>query len=289
MRVVYSMTFLALVACNGDGGGSSTVDLYAWGEEAPYEGFPNSELSFADGWALSFAHSVDYFGKVELADPSSEEVVGSDETIYVADWVNTIDPAEVSSIDVHEGQYKFSYSIVPATSDATPVSEVDDAVLSTMVENGWNTYLEGTATKGDVSVTFKWGMKNAAHYKYCVNGEDDTDGVTTTAGKSTDATMFVHQDHTYWDRLGTEEANLRFDAEAAWVDESGEIPFDDLSGATIAALEGRDGKPILDENGGQLSYDDAGLGLGNLEAFIVYSTAQKAHLNGEGLCTTENL
>jgi hypothetical protein len=288
MRNAWIGLVAGLVGCTG--GGDGTVALKGWGEEAPYEGFPNSELSFIDGWSLQFVHSVTSFGNFELADPDTEEAVATDATNYVADWTQTTDPADVNALDVPEGRYKYSFSFIPLTDGATAVGgDVDAAVLSAMVTNGWNTYLDGVATKGSVTVTFKWGMANAARYKFCVNGEDDTDGVAVSAGETTDATMFVHQDHTFWDRLGTEEANLRFDTPAAWADTTGEIPLDDLSQVSTAAPEDRDGNPILDQNGNPLAYDDGGLGLADLKAFILYSTAQQGHLNGEGLCTITDL
>ncbi len=272
----------ALAGCKG--GGEGTVALAAWGEEAPYDGFPNAELSFVDGWALSFNHSITAFGNVELADPSTEEVVASDANLYVADFVKTTDPAAVSEITVAEGRYKFSFDTVAATAEATAISDVNADALGEMIANGWSTYIDGQATKGDVTVTFKWGMPSPTHYRFCLNGEDDTDGIAVSAGESTDATMFFHQDHTYWDRLGTEEANLRFDAPAAWADENGEIHLDDLADAPLAPLEDASGEAILDANGDPLSYDDAGLGLQNLKAYILYTSAQFAHMNGGGEC-----
>jgi hypothetical protein len=277
----------ALAGCTG--GKTGTVQIAGWGEEDALTGYPTSDLSFIDGWTLTLQHSITTFSGFELADQNTEEVVAQDTTVYAADWTKTTDPAPVTTLDVPDGRYKFSFSFVPATADATKVSDVDSTILQAMVDNGWNTYIEGTATKGSTTVTFKWGMANAASYTNCVNGLDDSDGVAVAAGETTDATMYVHQDHTYWDKLGTEEANLRFDAPASWADSSGEVHLDDLAGTGLAPVRDPDGNPILDENDDPLSYDDAGLGLATLKDFVVYSTAQQGHLNGEGLCTVTDL
>lgn len=280
---------LLLIGCDGAGGASGTVAVAGWGEEAPFEGFPNAELSFADGWAVTFTHVVTSFADLELADPDTEEAVAADGTNYVADWHDTPDPVAVTELEVPEGRYQFGFSFVPLTDGATNLTDVDAEIVSAMVDNGWNTYLEGQGEKDGQVVTFKWGMANAARYARCKNGEDETDGVAVSGGETTDATFFAHTDHTYWDRLGTEEASLRFAPIAAWANADGETVLSDLAGVSTAALEDPEGNPILDEAGEPLRYDDAGLGLANLEDFVVYSTARQGHLNGEGQCTISSL
>lgn len=274
---------LPLAACGGADDG--TVKVTAWGEEAATEGFPNEELSFIDGWTVNFNHVLTSFTKIELADPTSEQAVFSDDTLYVGDWTQAVDPAEVTTVPLAEGRYKFSFSFVPAAAGATKVTDVDDALIQQMITNGWNTYLDATATKGDQTVTIKWGMHNPARYQFCANGIDDTDGIAVSAGKEVEAGIFVHLDHTFWDKLGTEEANLRFDPIAAWKNEAGETPLDDLEQVDIANIKDRSGAALVDENSQPLRYDDAGLGLPKLKEFILFSTSKQAHLNGEGQCT----
>ncbi len=276
-------TSLVLGACGGVSDG--TVDVTAWGEEAAVDGYPNAELSFADGWTVTFNHWVTSMSNVELADPQSEVAVFSDPTIYVADWTPAVEPVAVVSTDLPEGRYKVSYSFVPAVAGATKLTAVDDAVLQQMVASGWNTYVDGIATKAGNSVAFKWGMHNPARYQFCKNGIDESDGVAVAADKRVEAGIFVHTDHLFWDRLGTEDAQLRFDAIAGWKDATGAVPFDDLTNVSIANIKDRAGAPVLDENGQPLAYDDAGLGFPKLREFILYSTSTQAHLNGEGQCT----
>lgn len=280
MRTLALSTAL-LAAC---GSGTGTVQFTIWGEEGATQGFPNDELSLVDGWAISFDHWVTSVGGIELAD-AREQVVFADDGRYVVDLVAALDPRPIVDAELEAARYKVSYSFVPPAAGATELGPVDGAIVAEMIANGWNTFVEGRATKSGETVTFRWGMRNPARYQFCRNGIDDTDGVAVPDGGEVEAGIFVHVDHLFWDRLGTEEAELRFDAIAGWKDATGAVPFDDLQNAMIANLRDRGGAPILDANGQPLRYDDAGLGYPRLRDFIAFSTSQQAHLNGEGRCT----
>lgn len=274
-------------ACSGDAQG--TVKVTIWGEEAGTKGYPGSGLVFVDGWNVSYTHWITSFGDIELADAKSEAVIFGDATVYLGDWAKAPAPTPVTTTDLPQGRYKVSYSFLPAVAGAAEVNDVDDALASQMVQRGWNTYIEGSATNAEQTVTFKWGMHNPTRYKYCENGIDDTDGIAVTAGKDVEAGLFVHLDHLFWDRLATEEAALRFDVLAGWKDPSGAIPFDDLENVAVANITDRAGAAIFDENGQQLRYNDAGLGYPKLREFMVFSASTQGHLNGEGLCTLVKL
>ncbi|MCE9577149.1 MAG: hypothetical protein K8W52_28635 [Deltaproteobacteria bacterium] len=277
-----SVLAVALTACGGSGTG--TVSITAWGEEAATVGYPNAELAFVDGWSLHFDHWITSLSAIELADPTSEAVVFADATPYLADWTQAALPVPVIDTELPEGRYKVSFAFVPAVAAATRLTTVDDALAAQMVANGWNTYVAGTAMKNGATVTFAWGMHNPVRYQYCKNGVDESDGVAVASDQTVEAGIFVHLDHVFWDRLGSENAQLRFDAIAGWKDATGAVPFDDLAGSSIAFLKDRSGAPIVDR-GQPLAYDDAGLGLANLRDFILYSTSTQGHLNGEGQCT----
>jgi len=273
---------LALVAACGSNDGR--VSITAWGEEAATVGYPNQELAFADAWTLKYDHWITSLSNIELADPKTESVAFGDTTNYLADWTQAALPVDVTETSMPSGRYKFSYSFVAPSAGATKVTEVDDALVAAMITNHWNTYIEATATKGAETVKLRWGMTNPARYQYCKNGIDNTDGIAVPDGGGVEAGIFVHLDHSFWDRLGTEEASLRFDVIAAWA-QNGETSLDDLEHVSVANIRGPDDQPILDEQGRPLHYDDAGLGLAKLREFIVFSTSQQAHLNGEGQCT----
>nr|MBA3541800.1 hypothetical protein [Deltaproteobacteria bacterium] len=256
----------------------------AWGEEAATEGFPNEELAFIDGWTVTFDHWVTGIQHVELADLGTEAVVLGDDTLYVADWTKVTAPAPILEATLPAGRYKFSYAFVPVEPTAQKLTDVDDAIVQQMATNRWNTYIDATATKGAETVRLRWGMHNPTRYRYCANGIDDSDGVAVPDGKDVEAGIFVHLDHAFWDHVGTEESNLRFDVIAAWA-QNGETALADLANVSIANIEGRDGVALLDASQRPLSYDDSGLGLAKLREFIVFSTSLQGHLNGEGQCT----
>lgn len=273
---------VALAACGTSDG---TVRITAWGEEAATIGYPNAELAFADGWSLRYDHWITSFSEIELADPKTEHVAYADTTPYVADWTLAVDPAAVADTPaLPSGRYKVSYSFVAPVTGATKVNAVDDALLAQMIDHHWNTYVDATATKGTETVRIRWGMTNPARYQYCKNGLDDTDGIAVPDGGSVELGIFVHLDHVFWDRLGTEEAALRFAVIAAWA-KQGETALDDLAGVSVANIRGPDDAPILDERGVPLHYDDAGLGLATLRDFVIFSTSTQGHLDGEGQCT----
>jgi hypothetical protein len=99
-------------------------------------------------------------------------------------------------------------------------------------------------------------------------------------------------DHMFWDTLGTEVAQLRFDPIwGADVDQDGTVTTEELTDQRISALADPMGAPLLDEEGAPLVYDPGSLPLPdkNLYEFIQLSMASMAHLNGLGLCSVERL
>jgi hypothetical protein len=266
----------------GCGGGVGSVEIGGWGEDGAIDGFRPADL--ADGWDVTFDHWVTSVGAITLSDPGTGDVVFLEESVYLVDWSLAPDPVVLSTAEVAEGRYDLGFSFVAPSASATPVNGAPADAVAAMTANGWNTWVQGAATRDGVTVTFSWGMANPRRYGPCTNGADASQGVAVSAGESAEATVFVHTDHLLWDTLATEEASLRFAPIAAWADANGDVPLDDLAGSPTASLVGRDGSAVTDEQGSPLSYDDAGLGLSNLRDFIVYSTAQQAHLNGEGEC-----
>jgi hypothetical protein len=278
-----SIVFLTvLVACAP---ADTELHVQLWGEEAPVEGIPNDEFAFVDGWSVAFEHYVLAVSNVELADANTEDVVASDAGVYVVDLAQAPDPVDVTHLVAAPGRYRFSWGSLSPTAAATNVNGVDEGVLTAMIEGGYNAHLAGTATKDTRTVTFDWGLSNPASYVFCANGEDGTDGVVLDADAENEAQLTWHVDHLYWDRLGVEEADLRFEGIAAWADADGVIALDDLAGSPTAALEDRDGNVILDEDGDPLAYDDAGLGLANLRDFLLFSARESGHLDGVGECS----
>jgi hypothetical protein len=271
-----------LVACNK--GAEGTVALSAWGEDAAFEGFPNEELSFADGWTLSFDAVVANLTDIELADPDTEEVVAGDDGNYLVDLAQAVDPAAITTLSAPEGRYRLSYAVVPPTAGATNVNGAPAEAVDAMVANGYRLYVKGTASKDGADVTFTWGFPEAYTYRFCENGADGTDGVALVADEELEAELTLHIDHIWWDQLGVEEASLRFAPMAAWAGDDNDVTLDELAAASVPDLRDPDGNPITDETGQNLFYDDAGLGITNLRDFVLFSSIEMAHMNGIGEC-----
>lgn len=285
-RILFATAILVLQGCKK---GEGEVVVTAWGEEAAFEGFPNEEVAFEDGWTVTYDAWIVSIADISLTDPASGEEVAGDATNYVVDLTRAVDPAEITRLTAPSGRYDFGYALVPATAGAANANGADAAAVGAMAAGGFNTFLSGSANKNGETVTFAWSFQNPARYTTCENGEDGTAGIVVNPDEETGAEMSLHLDHTYWDRLGVEEASLRFDPIAAWADDSGVVPFEDLAGSQTSGLTDRDGEPILKGDGTALVYDDAGLGLTNLRDFILFSAKQMAHLNGIGECTPRDL
>ncbi len=283
------MVLLSLLIACTDKVTNGTVDVVAWGEEAAVGGFPNDELAFADGWSVTYNTVLVSFGDLAFSDPSTGDVVASDDALRIVDLHLAEAPAALTSIELPEGRHDVSYAVLPATLEAEVVNAAPEDALAAMIAGGFNTYLRGVAQKDGASVGFAWGLRNPARYVACENGLDGTAGLAVVGEESVTAELSFHLDHLYWDQLGVEEASLRFQGVAAWADASRQVPFEDLAEAPTDALVDRNGNPVLDENGAQLSYNDAGLGLDNLRSFMLYSVQEAGHLNGVGECAVQGL
>jgi hypothetical protein len=289
---------LGLAGCS-DGGdetaaGSGSLTLSATGEDAAKDGFPFEEdgeaIAFADDWTVSFSKVLVSVGNIRLEGDDGKVAFDSDEH-YLVD-LHAGDP-ELGTFDALGARRwdRLSYEILPAASGMTNLSGVASADVKAMVDGGYNYWLEGTAQKGDASFTFAWGLANPTSNTNCTNGSDDTQGVIIRDNATTEAELTFHFDHLFWSTLGTEEAELRFEAIAAAGRDDGDISWEDLEAQQLASLVGLDGEPLVDEKGEPIVYNPGSVRLAsqNLASFILASASSMGHLNGEGLCTVSAL
>lgn len=284
--------------CSDDGdetaAGSGSLTLVATGEDGAKEGFPFEEdgeaVAFTDDWTVSFSKVLVSVGNISLEGDDGKVALRSDEH-YLVD-LHAGDP-ELGTFDGLGARRweKLSYEILPAAGGMTNVSGVASADVEAMVEGGYNYWLEGTAEKGDSAFTFAWGLKNPTRNANCTNGSDDTQGVVIRDNATTEAELTFHFDHLFWSTLGTEEADLRFEAIAAAGRDDGDISWEDLEAQQLASLVGLDGEPLVDEDGNSLVYNPGSVRLAaqDLASFILASSSSMGHLNGEGLCTVSAL
>ena len=249
-----------------------------------------AEIRFVDGWAVRFSKYLVSVGDLRLATADDVDAFASPD-VFVAD-LHLGDPI----IFLQEGLTarrweRFGFRVLPPPPTAKAVGQVAAEDLARMQQEGFNYWIEGTAEKSGRSVSFAWGLANPTRATNCTNGLDNTEGVVVRNNTTTDVEITFHLDHLFWDTLGTEVANLRFDAIAATANDAGKVAFDVLATQALSDLRGPDGRPLVDDEGNRILYNPGSVPLPEqtLRAFMLATSAGQAHLNGLGLCTISRL
>jgi hypothetical protein len=283
--IALTASLFSLVSCTG---GAGTLSLVATGEDAAVDGFPAAEL--ADGWTIEFDQYLVSFGRLTLASSTGEVGLAS-EDVYVVDLHQG-----VPELDRFEGLAaqrwdQFDFEIVPPSDDAVVIGEIPDADVQRMRDEGYDYWIVGRASKGDVALNFAWGLATSTRNSDCTNGIDETQGVVVRNSGTSVAEITFHLEHMFWNSLGTDEAELHFDPIAAMADAEGNIDFDALADQNLADLRDAEGNPLVDAQGNPVVYDPASVPLAadNLREFILAAVSTQAHLNGGGLCTIDRL
>jgi hypothetical protein len=289
---------LGTMGCSDSGdetaAGSGSLTVVATGEDGAKDGFPFEEdgeaVTFADDWTVSFSKVLVSLGNISLKGDDGNVALSSDEH-YLVD-LHQGDPELGSFEGLGARRWeRLSYEVLPAAGGMKNLSGAASADVEAMVDGGYNYWLEGTAEKGAASFTFAWGLKNPTSNANCTNGSDDTQGIVIKDNATTEAELTFHFDHLFWSTLGTEEADLRFEAVAAAGRDDGDISWEDLEAQPLASLVGLDGEQLVDEEGKPIVYNPGSVRLAsqNLASFILASASSMGHLNGEGLCTVSAL
>jgi hypothetical protein len=169
-----------------------------------------------------------------------------------------------------------SYVIGPAANAdlGTGVTEADKTFMTT---NGYGLYVEGKATKGAETRSFKWGFTVKTLFDSCkgeVSGKE-VDGVVVTNGGTDSVELTIQGDHLFYDDLQSPEAKVRFqniaDADA---DKNGEVTLAELEAVKLAKLPAA--------NGGYGTGSDSKVV--DLKAFVTELSRTVGHYRGEGEC-----
>lgn len=284
---------LATAAC---GGGEDQGDLIIRmsGEGAAKQGYPfvkdNETIAFVDGWQVRFSKFL-----VGLSEPTLATFDGAQAAPVPGTMVADLhlgDPIVTQFAGLEARRWdRFGFRIVAPGADARPLNAVAAEDIVRMAAGGFNYWVEGTASKGPQTYSFAWGLKNPTRNANCTNGLDGTDGFVVRPNTTTEAEITIHIDHMFWDTLGSEKANLRFDAIAGSSKDDLLINFEELAGQSLASPVGPGGQPVTDANGNAIAYNPGSVPLAapNLAAFVLASSASQAHVNGLGLCTVSSL
>lgn len=295
MRWVIAALVVGMAACGGDDGeGVGRLVVVVDGEEGARAGFPFTEdgetVAFVDGWTLRFDKYVTSLGEVRVAGADGAEAV-ADGGVYVVDLRKGA-PTLFERDDVGARRWEqVSFAVRAPEAQVVNVNDVASADVQRMVSGGLTYLIEGVATKGDKTVRLSWEVVAPVRNEDCTNGADGTQGVVVPVNSSAEARLTIHVDHAFFDSLGTEESALRFEAIAAAAGEDGVVTWEELASQPLTALKDTAGEPLRDEQGQRIVYDPgaAQLEAATLQAYIKFSMASQAHLNGEGLCTTRPL
>lgn len=267
---------LAVAACSSsstDASGSGKVAFTTWGEEFIEEGIPATV--FADGWSVKYDKFLVIIGNVKVADGATVAAEMATPRLFNHVVAKPKAVVELASIGAKPWP-NVSYVIGPAANAdlGTGVTEADKTFMTT---NGYGLYVEGKATKGAETRSFKWGFTVKTLFDSCkgeVSGKE-VDGVVVTNGGTDSVELTIHGDHLFYDDLQSPEAKVRFqniaDADA---DKNGEVTLAELEAVKLAKLP--------PANGGYGTGSDSKVV--DLKAFVTELSRTVGHYRGEGEC-----
>ncbi len=264
--LVASLSACGPTSNNADGGTTGGFDVIVTGEGAATDGiaFPaasDGDPFFQDGWAFTFTNVVvfvDHLAISENPDRSPGDQSQTGDLVAQADGPWVVDLAKAGPVSSKEmnglawpvttianqnkkggaafdptQKYAFGFDLVTASTAATAVNSVDQAVISNMVAKGWSVWLngyaefKGTSCRSTVAtydfgrlpkrVNFSFGFAMPTTYKNCVNPDllpEGSRGIQSVRGQNATAQITFHLDHPFWEAL-QEDAPLRFDLIAA--------------------------------------------------------------------------
>lgn len=288
--------------CGGEQEGEGALSLSLAGGEALRQGFPHDEGStrheLVDGWtSLTFSRYVVTMGDIALTDPASGAREGGWDTMGVVDLARESDATrELITLDgLPARRLDVAFSVRPPDGSSSNLS-ADDADVQEMKARGWSILVEGEAVKGAQTLRFRVGLPVSARYSRCTNGADNTQGIAISADTTTSALIYPHAVHLFWDRLGTTNASMRFEAWAAMAaaDAEGDpalITSDELEQQSLLDMRDAAGDPLTSASGNPIVYDNSGLFDDRLTLlrFVEYAARESVHFNGLGLCATATL
>lgn len=248
-----------LPACDSADAEPGELRITMYGEDFIEDRVPADEV--IDGWEVVFSKFLVAAHDIEAR--GGEKLPGS----FVMDLRPSSGGAghDLGVLEMSSGLVGMvGYRIAPAAADATGNASAED--IAAMAEAGDSIRVVGTATKGDVTLTFDWGFSTDTHYAPCETEADVPEG-----GEGV-SQLTIHSDHLLYDDLDSEEPNVAFDiiasadADGDMIITEGELAAVDITGETRYQVGSRD--------------------ITDLWSFIEAQTKTVGHIDGEGHCET---
>jgi hypothetical protein len=249
-------------------------------------GIPSSATE--DGWSIGYERFLVSLGGVSLD--------GNSCTTYSEARYGRIldvqDPdAQKLSLSYALGQCDFGFRVSNPSSDSLlgqGVTEADKTFMRTpgtdlyALDRGVSIYVQGTATKNDVSKHFAWSFRQRVEYQKCEAAVDGTrvQGLALGQHDSVEVEIRMHGEALFQDSTDPTRAKLRFDpiaaADSAFGNDDGEVTLSEL------------GRAKLSDVGSATAYVDADGGTSEwktLEDYVYLALFPAiARYRGDGTC-----
>jgi hypothetical protein len=256
-------------------GGEGTLVFTTWGEEYIEHEIPEAE--FADGWSVEYEKFLVNFQNIVVAGGEDVAARGLSHSLLFDNHVRGVKSVVDFDGVAAKAYANVSYAIAPVSESTALAPGVTENDKQLMLDRGYSIYVEGKASKGDLTKRFAWGFAIGTRYQDCHSQQDGRDeaGVVVTNRGELEVQLTTHGDHLFYDRLQAStnpslETALRFDALA-------EADDDDDGEVTMAELNARPLNVRL--------YDPSGLEAATQGAFVTALARTVGHFRGEGECT----
>ncbi|MCC7380765.1 MAG: hypothetical protein IT384_02990 [Deltaproteobacteria bacterium] len=219
----------SMLAC---GGGTGTIAVNTYGEDYIEQGIP-PEI-FADGWSVRFTKFLIALGPIAVADLDGDVGARLDEQ-RIFDLTQAGPHAIIRFPDVAAKRWE-NVQITHRPSRSATAGNAAAVDVTAMNQNGYSTWVEGTAQTGTIAKSFRWGFAETTALAYC-EADNGSLGLVVPRGGSVGVQFTVHGDHLFYDGLQNPDAAVRFAAiAAADADGDGEVTPQELADVDLTTL-----------------------------------------------------
>ena len=238
-RAAFLLALLAASCGSDDTSDTGSVQIFVVPEDTISDGLePGADLeNIQDGWTISYDRYLVTIGRFRAARSDTGEKL-SDPTEYVLDMKNAPTSGYVTKEfrDVAAVRWdKFGFDVPNAKEGMKTLAPTKQADVDFMISNGYSVYYEGSASKGDDTISFKWGFAAGTSFDDC-STEDGIPGFAVPSGGTVQVKPTIHGDHQYFDNI-TQGVEIT-DRLAQWLktcdDGDSELTLDELKECDVS-------------------------------------------------------